>query len=108
MDRVLPTPDAEMEAAAQELGLVAGFAVQRDDRAAADGAFCGPEFLDHADGIIGNVANRQPPDEEHGEESAETPHEDRRDRLKEIDELLREIAPSSLPILRLSRVGSLE
>src|SRR5262249_35288981 len=56
VDAVLPAPQPEVEAAAQQVGLEAGFATQGDDPAFAHRPGSGPELLDHADLLVGDVA----------------------------------------------------
>ena len=55
MDAVLPAPEAEMQAAAQQLGLEAGLAVQGDDAAFGHRALARPQLLDDADAVVGDV-----------------------------------------------------
>ena len=64
MDAILPAPEAEVQAAAEQIGLVAGFAVEGDDAAFGHGAAARPEFLDDADLLVGDVAHRQPDEQQ--------------------------------------------
>ena len=72
MHLVLPAPVAEVHSAAQQVGLEAGLAVQGNDPAFADGAAERPQLLDDADGVVGNVPQREP----EGEEQAEQEQQD--------------------------------
>ena len=72
MDAVLPAPVAEVQAAAEEVGLVAGFAVQGNDAAVSDRPLRRPEFLDDANLVVGNDADGQPPDEHQHQERGES------------------------------------
>ncbi|MEZ4410700.1 MAG: hypothetical protein R3A52_30085 [Polyangiales bacterium] len=67
-----------VDASAQDLGLIAGLALERDEPAL-DGAAGGPALLDHADAVVGDV----PDAEQHEErgEGSET-HERGRDEIE--------------------------
>ena len=54
VDAVLPAPKPEMDAAAEQIGLVAGFAVQGDDAAFGHRPGPRPEFFDDADLLVGD------------------------------------------------------
>ena len=56
VDPVLPSPEAEMHAAAEDLGLETRLALQRDDPAFGDRSLHRPELLDDPDPIVGDVA----------------------------------------------------
>src|SRR5205807_3172218 len=60
VDPVLPAPQSEVDAAAQQVGLVAGLAVLGDDVSFSHGAVMRPEFFDNADLLVGNSAKRKP------------------------------------------------
>ena len=59
VDAVLPAPEEEVDAAAEEIGLVAGFIVDGDDATFGDGAVTGPEFFYDADHVVGDVAHAE-------------------------------------------------
>ena len=58
VDRVLPAPEAEMEAAAEDVGLVARFAAEGDHRAFGQRAAARPQLLHDADAVVGDVPAR--------------------------------------------------
>ncbi len=60
VNAVLPAPQPEVDAAAQQVGLVAGFAVQSDDVPLGHRAGARPELFDDAHLLVGNVAQRRP------------------------------------------------
>ena len=72
MDAVLPAPKAEVEAAAEQVGLEAGLAVERDDPALGDRPLGRPEFFDDAHAVVRNVA-RRPATSKKRKNSATTP-----------------------------------
>ena len=57
MDLVLPPPEAEVDAAAKDVGLVARFAVEGNHRAFGQRTFGRPQFFYNADAIVGDVPN---------------------------------------------------
>ena len=59
VDAVLPAPQPEVQAAAQQVGLEAGLAVQGDDPAFRHRAAARPQLLDDADAVVGDVAHAQ-------------------------------------------------
>src|SRR5439155_23047292 len=54
VDAVLPAPQPEVDAAAEQIHLVAGLAAQSDDAAFGDRAFGRPEVFDDADLVVGD------------------------------------------------------
>ncbi len=60
VDAILPPPQAEMQPAAQQVGLEARLAFEGDDRAVRDGAEPRPQLLDDADVVVRDVADGQP------------------------------------------------
>ena len=56
VDAVLPSPEAEMQAAAEDLRLKPRLAVERDDPPLGDRPLHRPEFLDDPDPVVGDVA----------------------------------------------------
>ncbi len=60
VDTELPSPQPEVQAAAQEIGLVARLAVERDDRALGYRASLRPELFDDADVGVRDVGGGQP------------------------------------------------
>ena len=60
VDFVLPAPESEMDAAAEDVGLVARLAVQGNDRALGQRAVGRPHLLDNADAVVGDEPDRQP------------------------------------------------
>ncbi len=63
VNRILPSPEAEVQPAAEDIGLVAGLAMEGDDRAFRQRAGARPEFFHDADAVVGDVARGQPGDE---------------------------------------------
>ena len=57
---ILPAPEAEVNSAAEDVGLIAGLAVQGDDRAFGERPAAGPEFLHDADAVVRDIARREP------------------------------------------------
>ncbi len=49
----------KMDAAAEEVGLIAGFAVEGDDAAVLDRSLAGPYFLDDSDAVVGNGSDAE-------------------------------------------------
>lgn len=70
VDSVLPPPVEQVEAAAEHLGLVAGFAVQGNQMPLLDRAVGAPEFFDDAHATVGDESKaherRPDPDGSHG------------------------------------------
>src|SRR4051794_33934490 len=60
MHAVLPPPEAEMNATAQEVGLKASLAIECEDRTFGHRAFERPELFDDADAVIRDEPERQP------------------------------------------------
>ena len=63
VDGILPAPEAEVDAAAEDVGLVAGLAVQGDHGPFLQRTAGGPELLHDADAVVGDVTAGEP--EEH-------------------------------------------
>ena len=64
VDGILPAPEAEVESAAEDVGLVAGLAVQGDDRAFRQRPAAGPELFHDADAVVGDIARGEPGEQE--------------------------------------------
>ena len=79
VDPVLPAPEAEVQAAAEHLGLEARLAVQGDDPALGDRTLDRPQLLDDADPVVGDVPQAgQLAEHDHAHDQADQPEHARR------------------------------
>ena len=68
VDRVLPPPKSEVDAAAENVGLVARLAVEGNDRAFGQRAAGRPQLLHDADAVVGDVPDGEPQQEQQQEQ----------------------------------------